>query len=75
MLHSAQVEFESWRHPVRKYAGVEGMGAKDAAYSTAISVEHCKLKTVDFTGGAADIYTCFGKVMRPLDKRFRRAIQ
>ena len=50
------------------YAGVEGRGAEDASYSSALLVEWCRAKGVDFTGGSADIYKCFDQVMRPLVK-------
>ena len=37
-----------WATP-EMFAGVEGHGAEEAAYSTALLLEHCKLKGVDFT--------------------------
>ena len=48
------------------YAGVEGRGAGDAAYSTAVLLEWCKLHGEEYTGGAADIYKCFDQILRPL---------
>ena len=38
------------------YAGTEGQGAEEAAYRTALLIEHCRLTGQEFTGGAADIY-------------------
>ena len=37
------------------YAGIEGRGTEDAAYATALLLEYCNLKKMDFTGVAADI--------------------
>ena len=48
------------------YAGVEGQGAADAAYATALLLEYCTLHNSPFSGGAADIYTCFDQLSRPL---------
>ena len=48
------------------YAGIEGQGAEEAAYSTAMFIEHCKLSKTEFTGGAADIYKFFDQVQRDL---------
>ena len=41
------------------FAGVEGKGAADAVYNTALRVE-------DFAGAVADIYKCFDQIQRPL---------
>ena len=46
------------------YAGVEGKGAADAAYATAIEIEYCRLAGTPYTGGAADIYKCFDQIRR-----------
>ena len=48
------------------YAGVEGRGAQDAAYNTALLTEWCKAMNLDLTGGAADIFKCFDQLSRPL---------
>ena len=36
------------------FVGVEGRGAADAAYATALLLEFCKLKKIPFSGGATD---------------------
>ena len=54
-----------WALP-EMYAGVEGRGAQDAAYNTALLTEWCKAMGMDLTGGAADIYKCFDQLSRPL---------
>jgi hypothetical protein len=46
------------------YAGIEGQGAGDAAYATAIEVEVCRFMGVHFTGGAADIFKCFDQIQK-----------
>ena len=48
------------------YAGIEGKGAADAAYATAIEIEYCRLTGTPYTGGAADIFKCFDKVRREI---------
>ena len=48
------------------YAGVEGQGANDAAYTTAVEIELCRLLDIDYSGGAADIFKCFDQVQRPI---------
>ena len=48
------------------FAGVEGKGAADAVYNTALRIELCKLLGEDFAGAAADIYKCFDQIQRPL---------
>ena len=55
----------AWTMP-EMYAGIEGQGAADAAYSTALQIEHCMVNGVDFTGGASDVYKCFDQVQRPI---------
>ena len=37
-------------------SGVQGQGAVDAAYETAINLEIYRLRKEDFSGGAADIF-------------------
>ena len=48
------------------YVGVGGQGAEDAAYATAVLIEHCMLRGKEATGGAADIFKCFDQITRPL---------
>ena len=48
------------------YAGIEGKGAADAAYATALEIEHCRVTGTRYTGGAADIYKCFDQVRRDI---------
>ena len=48
------------------YAGVGGQGAEDAAYASAVLLEHCRVNGLEITGGAADVFKCFDQVMRPL---------
>ena len=48
------------------FAGVEGKGAADAAYTTVLRIEACKLLGEDCAGAAADIYTCFDQIQRSL---------
>ena len=48
------------------YAGIEGQGANDAAYATAIEIENCRLQGIDYSGGAADIFKCFDQVRREI---------
>ena len=55
----------AWTLP-EMYAGIEGQGAADAAYSTALQIEHCMVNGLDFTGGASDVYKCFDQVQRPI---------
>ena len=48
------------------FAGVEGRGAEDAAYESAVVTEWCKLAGEAFSGGSADIYKCFDQVARAM---------
>ena len=48
------------------YAGIGGQGTEDAAYASAVLLEHCHLRDLDATGGAADIFKCFDQVNRVL---------
>ena len=48
------------------YAGIEGQGANDAAYATAIEIEWCRLQGMEYSGGAADIYKCFDQTQRTI---------
>ena len=47
------------------FAGVEGQGAADAAYETAVRMELARMEGDCCTGGAADIYKCFDQIVRP----------
>ena len=48
------------------FAGVEGRGAADAAFATALRMELCTLKGTDYVGGAVDVFKCFDQLLRPL---------
>ena len=48
------------------YAGIEGKGANDAAYATAIEIEYCRMHGIKYSGGAADIFKCFDQVRREI---------
>ena len=48
------------------YAGIEGKGAADAAYATAMEIEYCRLTGKPYTGGAADIFKWFDQVRRDI---------
>ena len=54
---------KTWAGP-HTFAGVEGKGAPDAAYSTALQLEHDKLEGAPHVGGSADIYKCFDQIQR-----------
>ena len=54
------------------FAGIEGRGAADASYETAIALELAKLENKAFVGGAADVYKCFDQVQRGVLGRFLR---
>ena len=45
---------------------IEGKGAADAAYSTALEIEYCRVMGIKYSGGAADIYKCFDQVRRDI---------
>ena len=64
-LRHLQPWVEAWTLP-EMLAGVEGKGAEDAAYATALLVEWCNLTKTEFSGGPADIYKCFDQIVRPL---------
>ena len=55
------------------YAGIEGQGANDAAYATAVEIEWCRLQGLDYSGGAADIYKCFDHIQRIIVYRIMEA--
>ena len=45
---------------------MEGQGANDVAYTTAVEIELCRLLGTDYSGGSADIFRCFDQVQRPI---------
>ena len=56
------------------FAGVECRGAADAAYTTALMLEYCKLTNTPYSGDAADILKCFDQIQWPLPyKIFEKA--
>ena len=64
-LEHLQPWVEEWATE-EMYAGIEGRGAVDAAYTTALILEYCKLTKTPYSGGAADILKCFDQIQRPL---------
>lgn len=48
------------------YAGIEGQGASDASYATAVEIEFCRVHDIEYTGGAADIYKCLDQIRREI---------
>ena len=48
------------------YAGVEGYGADDAWYETAIQLELYRTANTPHTGATTDIFKCFDQICRPL---------
>ena len=64
-LPQLQPWIETWDLP-EIYAGIEGKGASDAAYATAIEIEFCRMHGMNYSGGAADIYKCFDQVRREI---------
>ena len=48
------------------FAGVEGFGADDAWWETALTLEQDQLNNTNYSTGAADIYKCFDQLARPL---------
>ena len=48
------------------FAGIEGQWAEEAAFSTALLLEHCRMKGQELTGGAADVYKLFDQIQRDL---------
>ena len=49
-LRHLQPWVAAWAEP-EMFAGVEGKGAEDAAYSSALLVEWCRVTRTEFTGG------------------------
>ena len=64
-LAHLQPWIEEWNLP-EIYAGIEGKGAADAAYATAMEIEYCRISGTKYSGGAADIYKCFDQVRREI---------
>ena len=60
-LSHLQPWIDGWNLP-EIYAGIEGKGAADAAYATAIEIEQCRVAGIKYTGGAADIFRSEGKL-------------
>ena len=54
-----------WATP-EMYAGIEGQGAEEVAYCTALLLEHCRMTGKEFSGGAADVCKFFDQVQRDL---------
>ena len=48
------------------YGGIQGIGASEAWFSTAIDVEWSMVSKIPLIGGALDLYKCFDPIMRPL---------
>ncbi len=48
------------------FAGLPGVGAEDAWYTTAVHIEIAKLTNTPYIGAAADIWKCFDQIFRPL---------
>ena len=55
------------------FAGIEGFGADDAWWETALTMEHHRVTNTPFSGGASDIYKCFDQIARPLQYRIADA--
>ena len=51
-LPQLQPWIETWGLP-EFYAGIEGKGANDAAYATAIEIEYCRMHGVKYSGGGS----------------------
>ena len=48
------------------YAGIEGQGANDASYATAVEIELRRVHNAEYTGGAADIYKYGAQIRREI---------
>eukprot|EP00973_Karenia_brevis_P093384 12417085-Karenia_brevis.AAC.1 len=48
------------------FGGMEGVGADDAWYTTALDKEFCVLSGKPFIGGSVDLFKCFDQIVRPL---------
>ena len=56
---------KSWA-PDCMYAGVQGKGAEDGWYATAVALEPATATGRHYTAGAVDIMKCFDQLQRPL---------
>ena len=56
---------QEWALPCM-FAGVPGAGAEDAAWLSALEMEHCDLHNVPVSAGGADIRKCFDAIVRQL---------
>eukprot|EP00973_Karenia_brevis_P012655 1716889-Karenia_brevis.AAC.1 len=48
------------------YGGMEGVGAEDAWYTTALEKELSIIENRAFVGGSLDLFKCFDQIIRPL---------
>ena len=48
------------------YAGVEGRGAGDAWWETALTIEKHSVDNTPYAGRATDIFKCFDQIVRDL---------
>jgi len=64
-LHDLEPWIATWATK-EMFAGVPGVGASDAWYSTATIIEHSTLHDIPLMGGSADIRKCFDEIQRPL---------
>ena len=55
------------------FAGIEGVGADDAWWETALNIELHQIGDTPCSGAAADIYKCFDQISRPLLYQLARA--
>ena len=54
-----------WALP-NMFGGVQGVGAAEAWYTTALDIEHALTHSVPLVGGALDLFKCFDQILRPL---------
>eukprot|EP00973_Karenia_brevis_P091108 12405877-Karenia_brevis.AAC.1 len=48
------------------FGGLQGVGAEDAWYATALDIEHSILYEVPVAGGVVDLFKCFDQIIRGL---------
>ena len=48
------------------FGGIQGVGASEAWYATAVDVEWAMTFNIPIIGGALDFYKCFDQILRPL---------
>ena len=70
-LHHLGEWIDGWALP-EIFAGVQGKGAEQAWYSTALLVEEARLRGINYTGGAADVWKCFDQIQRPMVYKLAR---